>query len=720
MIFVDNDIIKLNTPSTCLILQKAGSVVKMLHYGKKLRNGNFDLLSRNASQDAWANGYAISHFGKYDYREPLVLLENSDGTFTSYFEFEEAGLLESKPELAGLPASYGAAKTLELTFRDKRNHVCLKQRFSVFNDCDAIATSVSIVNDGAGDVRIKRCMSLQLDLPEANYAMHTFDGYWGRERAMHVTSLTAGIHCVDSKCGASSSFHNPYVLFEKTGRQQEFIAVNLVYSGNHKEIGEVSPFGRTRILTGINDFCFDWPLKPGEQFDAPEAVMCWGKTIRQVTEGMHDFVSGHIVRGAYKNAPRPIVYNNWEATYFDCRMDTVQTLADQAAGLGMELFVLDDGWFGKRVDESSSMGDWYDNRDKYPDGIAALAAGIRQKGMKFGIWMEPEMISEDSDIYRAHPEYAMRIPRGSNWYQRSQLMLDITKPEVRDYVVGQVNDVLSRTGAEYLKWDFNRLMTDVYTDRGSIYGTYFHKYILGLYDMASRIVKANPTVLFESCASGGARFDLGLMCFMPQVWTSDNTEAKDRVYIQEGSLYGYPENVMSCHVSICPNHQNGKSTAIESRFNVAAAGLLGYEMDLGKCSQKELETIRDQIVFYKQHRELLQYGRYIRLDSFWDGKYSGWMKVSEDQNHAIATVVVKEYMLEDGDYLFRFDGLDPEKRYSVKMRPQHNVEKVQEYTAYGDLLMTLGLNFGNVFDDTDRQENSNSIASRLFVIESLD
>ncbi len=719
MIYINNDIYKLNTPSTCLIFKKVGDELRQVYYGEKLHNGSYDILTANASADAYLNGYAISHFGKYDYREPLVLLTNSDGTFTSYFAFEGHKILEEKPELEGLPASYGSSKTLEFTFTDRRNQVKLLQRFTVFLDCDVIATSVSLINEGAGDLRIQRCMSLQLDLPEANYNLYTFDGYWGRERYQHVTELCAGVHYVDSKCGASSSFHNPFVMLHKRERQSGYIAVNLIYSGNHKEIAEVSPFNRTRLLAGINDFAFDYPLPAGQRFDSPEAVMCYSQSRDGMISATHAFVQAHIIRGTYQNALRPIVYNNWEATYFDCREATVTQLAAQAAELGMELFVLDDGWFGNRVDESSSMGDWFDNRQKYPDGIAALARKINAMGMKFGIWMEPEMISENSELYRAHPEYAMRIPNADNWFQRQQMILDLTNPKVQDHVVAQVNAVISRTGAEYLKWDFNRLMTDVYSYKGRVYGTYFHDYVRALYSIVARIVAANPHVLFESCASGGARFDLGLMCYMPQVWTSDNTEAKDRVYIQEGSLWGYPQSVMSCHVSICPNHQNNKTTSIESRFNVAAAGLLGYELDLGKCTPWELETISKQIAFYKEHRQLLQFGRYIPLDSFFDGKYAGWMKVSEDRSHAIATVVVKEYMLEDNGYLFRFAGLDPDRLYTVEMRPQSNVEQVQHYSAYGDVLMSLGLNFGDVFDDTDRKENSNSIASRMFIIRSV-
>lgn len=720
MILIENDIYQLNTPTSSLIFRKSGTELKMLHYGRKLHSGDFELFSRNTCADDCANSFAMSQFGRYDYREPMVLIAHADGTFTSYFEFESVGILEEKPALTGLPSSYGESQTLELTYRDRRNAVKLLQRFSVFADCDVIATSVSLINEGSDDIRIKRCMSLQLDLPETDYAIHTFDGYWARERFLHTTQLAAGVHYVDSKCGASSSMHNPYVLIEKNKRQKEFIALNLVYSGNHKEIGEVSPFGKTRLLTGINDFAFDWKLEPGQRFDTPEAVFCRAETVDGVTAAMHRFVGEHIIRGKFKHAPRPIVYNNWEATYFDCRAERVKELAAQAAALGMELFVLDDGWYGARKDESSSMGDWTDNREKYPEGIHALADHIKGLGMQFGIWMEPEMVSQNSELYRAHPDYAMMIPGGNNWYQRQQLMLDITRRDVQDHVVEQVCGVLRRTGADFLKWDFNRLMTDIYSVSGTVYGEYFHRYIMGLYSIVSRILEANPDVLFESCASGGARYDLGLMCYMPQVWTSDNTEAKDRVYIQEGSLYGYPESVMSCHVSICPNHQNGKTTAIESRFNVAAAGLLGYEMDLSKCTPADREAILGQTAFYKEHRALLQYGHYIRLDSFYDGKYAGWMKVSEDRRYAIATVVVKEFMLEDCGYLFRFDGLDPDALYSVEMRSQNNLKDAQKYTARGDLLMTLGLNFGNIFEDTDRQENSNSIASRMFVIKAID
>lgn len=421
----------------------------------------------------------------------------------------------------------------------------------------------------------------------------------------------------------------------------------------------------------------------------------------------------------FANKPRPILLNNWEATYFNFDLEKLTELLQKAKAAGIELFVLDDGWFGCRNDDSSSLGDWLIENPKVRGGIAGFSTLVKAAGLKFGIWMEPEMVSENSELFRAHPEYAMANHRPPV-ARRNQLMLDLTNSEVCDYVVRAVSGVIERYGVDYIKWDYNRNMTDMYGRGIENQGEYFHRYICGLYGILSKIRSTYPGVLFESCASGGNRYDLGMLYFMPQIWASDNTDAFDRLFIQEGTLYGYPQNSMGAHVSACPNHQTGNSTSIENRFNVAALGLLGYELDLSKLSEKEFSAVKEQVDYYKARRTLVQRGNYYRLDSAFKGNYAGAIIVSEDKSEALAFVAVQRKITGVLGYRFFLKGLDGNKKYRVEVRKQCDVEKSIIFTACGNALMSGSVFFGDLFDENSRSENSASLASRLVYLKEID
>lgn len=712
-----NGYIKIDTKNTSLILYNDAGLLKKIYYGSRLNDGeDFSVLHQYDCTDSFTRKTVNSSFGEYDFRESFVLVQNGGKSFTNRFIFQGHRIFPGKPVIEGLPSSHGGKETVELLFKERDTDLVLKQYLTVFDDCDVIAAGSIIENNTDAAVDVCRLMSLQLDLDGVDYELLTFDGSWARERLMSRHGLKCGIHITDSKCGASSSYHNPFIMLNGKNTAGGCYGFNLVYSGNHKEIVEISPFNLTRVLVGMNDFMFNWRLEPGKAFQAPEAVMAYGADEQAVTSQMHRFVNNHIIRGKHAKKPRPVVFNNWEATYFNFTYDKLLALADIAKDLGLELFVLDDGWFGKRNGEDCSMGDWYANIEKLPKGLAGLAAEIRKRGMEFGFWVEPEMVSEDSELYRRHPEYAMRIPGRSPWLQRSELMLDYMNPEVRDYIVNVLSEAIESCDAKYIKWDFNRLMTDVYSPNGAAATEYFHRYVLGLYAVLDRLTKKFPEVLFEGCASGGARYDLGMLCFMPQIWTSDNTEACDRIFIQEGTLYGYPQSTMSAHMSICPNHQNKKSTSIENRFNVAAAGVFGFEMDFTECCKDDLDAMRRHVEFYKAHRELLTYGMYHKLYSAFSGDYAGWIVVSEDRQEAIATIAVIHSKTNFPYYRFGFTGLDPAIRYRVEMRNQSNVGRFEPFVAWGDLLNEKVMNFGDIFDVTDREKHSDSIATRMFYI----
>ena len=686
--------IRLDTAATTLVIR--ADTAEYLYYGQRLGGGDIAAIPS-------AGKKLFSCPGTNDYTEYSLLFESADGGFAADLQFSKARVLAEKPEIPGLPSSYGDGKTLELKYVDAASRLSLFLYYTAFDNSDVIAVSSRLVNGTRKPVRLRRLMSLQLDLT-GDYSVVTFDGGWAHERQRHERDAGCGIFVNDSKSGYSSHAHNPFI---EVKNEYGVYGFNLVYSGNHKETVERGTDGRTRVLVGINDYMFDWALPVGETFSSPEAVMCWAPDEDALSLRMHAFVGEHIVRGKWKRRERPVLVNNWEGTYFDFNEEKLLSIAAAAKEAGAELFVLDDGWFGHRNDDTSSLGDWYDNVEKTGGGLASLADKVRAMGLSFGIWVEPEMISEDSDLYRAHPNYAMKLPGRKPVRLRNQLMLNMADERVQNFVVRTICDVIARSNADYVKWDFNRSMTDCY-GKGIPSGEYFHRYMLGYYRVVCKITKRFPFVLFEGCAGGGGRLDLGSLCFFSQYWTSDNTDARERIAIQSGTSYGYPQTVMGAHVSACPNHQTGASNSLEARFNVACEGLLGYELDLTKLSEEERAEIASQISFYKENRKLLQFGDHYRLQ----GKNTaGFITVSKDRNAAIAVVNLLEWHPGDPVPCIRLKGLNPAANYEVSVREGDWVRCIG-----GDVLMQADIPLPGLFDFEAAKRWSGGIMSRMYIL----
>ncbi len=694
MIKKNGNIFRLETENTTLILR--ADTAEYLYYGKKTEAAGDVTVLRGRPRRF------VSCLGKdAEYSEQAVSVFNADGGFVSDFLFSKARILSEKPEIPGLPSSYGEGKTLELKYIDKTKlTLCLY--YTVFEDGDVIAVSSRLFNGSKKDVRIRRLMSLRLDLCGTDYEIITFNGSWARERSKFSRAIGSGIFANESKKGASSHENNPFVMVRNDAGVYAF---NLVYSGNHKELFESDVrFGTTRVFIGMNDYMFDWKLAPGDSFSSPEAVMCFAPDEDTMSLRMHAFVREHIVRGKWKKRERPVLVNNWEGTYFGFNEEKLLAMARSAADLGAELFVLDDGWFGRRDDSSSSLGDWCDYSEKLGGSLASLADKIRALGLSFGIWVEPEMISENSDLYRSHPNFAMKIPGREPFRQRNQLMLNLADERVQNYIVRTIGDVIARSGASYVKWDFNRAFTDCY-GKGILPGEYYHRYMLGYYSVVSRLMKKFPFVLFEGCAGGGGRFDLGNMCYFPQFWTSDDTDARERTEIQAGSSYGYPQTVMGAHVSACPNHQTGNNTPLSARFNVACGGLLGYELDVTMFSDEERRAVSEQISFYKENRKLLQFGEHYRLEA---ENVRGFITVGKDRSEAVAVVNVVAYRPAMPVPVVRFKGLNASALYEVGLRGTDF-----RFVLSGDLLMNGNIPLDSVLRLMPRE--SGSIVSGMFI-----
>lgn len=550
-----------------------------------------------------------------DARPPAIAVEYGSGSLT--LDLKVIGSRVMKGKVLSFPAHAlpsDSTETLEIELSDRLLPILVTLRYTVYPECDVILRSARIANGTGNPVIIREAASLSLDIPSDGWKLHSFDGAWARERHENVRPLLPGTVVIDSRLGCSGNEHNPLVYLEN-GRGEVY-GFNLIYSGNHRETVSVSPFGRTRVTQGINPFLFSWKLMPGESFETPEAIMTYsGDGIESAAQSFHSFIRTSIVRGSWKDRERPVLINNWEATYFDFTEERLLELADEAAALGIELFVLDDGWFGHRRDDRRGLGDWWPQPERLPDGLEGLSEKIRSRGLLFGIWVEPEMISIDSDLYRQHPDWVIAQPGRDPLPCRHQFVLDLSRPEVREYLFRCLSEVFRKGSVSYVKWDMNRTITDTFSSDPSVrlQGEVQHRYILGLYDLMGRLAEAFPGILFEGCASGGNRYDLGMLCFMPQIWTSDNTDVHDRVVIEEGTLRGYPQSTMGAHVSASPGHQSMRVSRIDSRFAVAAFGVLGYELDLTKLNDEDKGAIKRQICFYKKYRRILQQGRFSSL-----------------------------------------------------------------------------------------------------------
>jgi alpha-galactosidase len=585
--------------------------------------------------------------GTGDFRIPALIVEQSDGSSVLQLRYAGHSVRAGKSPLHLLPSTYvesdREADSVEVMLEDARSGIRAELLFTIFKELPVIARSARIHNGGSEPATLRCAMSASLDLPESEWRFLHLSGAWGRERHVIEGPLTRGQKSIGSVRGASGHQHNPFLALcrpHTTEAAGECIGLSLVYSGNFLAEVEVDIFDTCRIRLGINPDAFYWRLEPGDTFVVPEAVLAHSSQgLDDLSDAFHRLYRKHLVRGVWRDQVRPVLINNWEATFFDFTEEKIVELAEAGRELGMELFVLDDGWFGNRNDDTSSLGDWTVNLRKLPSGIDGLARQIEALGMKFGIWVEPEMVSQHSALFEAHPDWAVGIPGRAKTESRNQYVLDFTRAEVVDHLCVTLSDLLSSAPITYVKWDMNRDITEPFSSTlpARRQGEFFHRYMLGVYELYARLTAAFPTILFESCAGGGGRFDPGLLAFAPLTWASDNTDPVERLKIQWGTSICYPLDSMAAHVSPVPNHQVGRVTPIDTRAAVAFFGVLGYEIDLTRLTDEERAAIRNEVAFYKEHRQLFQRGRLRRLLSPFgsDASDVAWMVVADDRSRAI-------------------------------------------------------------------------------------
>mgnify|MGYP003099177398 FL=1 len=683
-------------------------------------------------------------YGTGDYRSPAVTIAQENGSRIIDFKYAGHEIYSGKKEILPLPATYvegkEEAETLEVTLHDNVMDTDLILSYTIYEAYPVITRNIKFVHKGKEKIVLERAMSASVEFLDMDYEMVQLSGGWSRERYVKNRKLEMGIQSIQSLngtcCGAE---HNPFLALKRphtTESQGEVYGFSLVYSGNYLGQVEVSTFDMTRVMMGINPEDFSWELKSGESFQTPEVVMVYSdKGLNKMSQTYHRLYRKRLMHGEWRDKARPILLNNWEATYFDFNEEKILTIAKKAKEAGVELFVLDDGWFGARNDDYRGLGDWYVNLEKLPDGISGLSKKVEELGLKFGLWVELEMVNKDSDLYRAHPDWIISAPNRFESHARHQNVLDFSRKEVVDYIYEMIAKVIRESSISYIKWDMNRYMSEPYS-KGSApceQGKVMHKYILGVYDLYTRLTTEFPHILFESCASGGARFDPAMLYFAPQTWCSDDTDASERTKIQYGTSYVYPIVSMGSHVSAVPNHQMHRITPIETRANVAYFGTFGYELDLNLLSDAEIETVKKQIAFMKEHRELIQMdGDFYRLLSPFEGNETAWMVVSSDKTQAVAAFYQRLNKVNASWLRLKLDGLDANTKYEVScdMAPVasydakiaeaygHKTEEdsVKTYQAYGDELMSAGI----PIDREELNKKGGDFASLLYTLKKVD
>ena len=683
-------------------------------------------------------------YGTGDYRNPALTVRQENGSEIVDFKYVSHEIYGGKKKLAGLPATYTEsdeeATSLDITLHDSVMDTDLVLTYSVYEDYPVITRSARLVQKGDQKIRLENVMSAAVEFPDMDYEMIHLSGAWARERYVKTRKLEMGTQAVQSLAGTgSSSEQNPFIALKRphtTEDTGEVFGFSFVYSGNFLAQVEVSTYEMTRVMMGINPQGFSWELSRDEEFQTPEVVMVYSdKGLNGMSQAYHRLYRDRLMRGKWRNHARPILLNNWEATYFDFNEEKILNIAKKAKEVGVELFVLDDGWFGTRNDDYQGLGDWFVNKNKLPNGISGLSRKIEEMGLKFGLWVELEMVNKNSDCYRAHPDWLIGAPDRFESHSRHQHVLDFSRPEVVDFIYDSISKVIEESSISYIKWDMNRYMSEPFSRGASAadQGKTMHKYILGVYELYTRLTERFPDILFESCASGGARFDPGMLYFAPQTWTSDDTDASERTKIQYGTSYVYPIVSMGSHVSAVPNHQLYRTTPIETRANVAYFGTFGYELDLNLLSDAEMASVKKQIAFMKEYRELIQVdGDFYRLLSPFEGNETAWMVVSQDKTQAVAALYQRLNKVNASWLRLKLEGLDPDAKYQVScdLTPSSSFDtelakrygydtegnQVKTYEAYGDELMRAGI-------PVDRQElnkKGGDFASLLYTIKKVD
>lgn len=709
----NNFILHTNSTTYCFCVCRSGQL-EHLYYGRRIEVTNAEAFrEKHAFEPGNAIVYSqedpslclenlkleVSGMGKGDLREPFVELRYPDGNRTTDFIYESAEINEGGLCLKSLPTAYGAEQTLTVKMRDRNYPVELFLTYSVYPSCDVITRSAKLISHLEKPVILSRLMSTQLDIQGFGLRITTFHGGWAREMERVDTVVKNGTYVNQTRAGVTSSRANNFVMLSnpETGEDSgEAFGCHLIYSGSHYEALDVNAYEKSRFISGIQPADFSWTIEKDDCFEAPEAAMTYSNDgFGGMSRNLHEFIREHIVRGVWQHKARPILINSWESAYFNFKEKDLCKLAKTAKNLGIELFVMDDGWFGKRNDDTSSLGDWQANEKKLPNGLKGIAEKITSMGMDFGIWVEPEMVSEDSDLYRTHPDWAVAAPNpgaANNPSElserkqalgRHQLFLDFTREEVRSYIIQKMREIFSTKGISYVKWDMNRIFSDQYSAilPPERQGEFAHRYILGLYEVIGTLTREFPNILFEGCASGGNRFDLGILCYMPQIWASDNTDAISRLSIQEGYSYGYPMSVLGAHISGCPNHQTLRVTPLETRFNVAAFGLLGYECNLTEMTKEELAEIKEEIEIYKGWRGLFFTGDFYRIQS---GRMTKWAVVSKDKSRAVGMIAQKMTRPNQVYEELKMKGLDEKKSYHF-----YNRKLRYHVKEFGSLVNTI-------------------------------
>lgn len=713
--------------------------IENLYYGKRIKDReDFSYLHEEISRSLTSVNvpepgvlsmeYTKQEYPSYgtgDYRSPAFTVLQEDGSRISAFAYVGHNIFNGKKELKPLPATYTEsdeeAQTLEIILYDDLIDTELVLSYTIYEAYPVITRNARFTQKGTEKIVLERALSMSMEFGDMDFEMVHLAGAWARERYVKTRKLEMGIQSIQNLHGTGSSAeHNPFLALKRphtTESQGEVYGFSLVYSGNFLAQTEVTTFDLTRVTMGIHPEGFSWELNQGETFQTPEVVMVYSdQGLNKMSQVYHRLYRTRLMRGYWRDKARPILLNNWEATYFDFNEEKILNIAKKAKEVGVELFVLDDGWFGARNDDYRGLGDWYVNLEKLPDGISGLSRKIEAMGLKFGLWVELEMVNKDSDLYRAHPDWIIGAPGRFESHGRHQHVLDFSRKEVVDYIYEMISKVLRESSISYIKWDMNRYMSEPYSRGASAahQGMVMHKYILGVYDLYTRLTTEFPEILFESCASGGARFDPAMLYFAPQTWTSDDTDASERVKIQYGTSMVYPVVSMGSHVSAVPNHQLLRTTPLETRGNVAYFGTFGYELDLNLLSDEEIEMVKKQITFMKQYRDLIQVeGDFYRMLSPFAGNDAAWMVVSRDQTEAIAGFYQRLNKINASWLRLRLQGLSEDSLYEVS---RNVLGETKSYQAYGSELMYAGI----PIDREELNEKGGDFASLLYVLKKIE
>ena len=710
-----NRVFKLDTEHTSYVMAVVDNegFLGHVYYGAKISDTDVAYLLRtdenpmvpsknNRDRSSFLDTFPMEYPGNGvgDYRESAIAVLDKNGHSAVQFFYRSHQIFDGKKKIPGLPASFAKeteCQTLEIVTEDPVLGLEAVLVYTVFAGSDVITRSVRVTNHEAETIALTKVMSASFDMDAEGYEMLTLHGSWARERQIEQRPVGYGKQSVSSVRGESSHQEHPFVALvskDATEDQGKVYGVHFVYSGNFLAQVEKNQFDTLRVMMGIHPQDFCWELKQNETFYAPETVLVFsGNGLGGMTRNLHDFYRSHMIRSPYKNKKRPILINNWEATYFDFNTEKLIAIAKEAKKCGIEMLVMDDGWFGRRNDDNTSLGDWQVNEEKITGGLKHLVDEVNVIGLQFGIWFEPEMISPDSKLYEKHPDWAIELPDRTPCRSRNQFVLDLSRKEVRDYVYEAVASVLRSANIAYVKWDMNRQLTDL----GSSFldekhqGELMHRYVLGVYELQERLMTEFPDLLLENCSGGGARFDPGMLYYSPQIWCSDDTDAIERLEIQEGTALIYPLCSMGAHVSVCPNHTVGRVTPFTTRGHVALAGTFGYELDITKLPEEERKLIPEQTAMYHKYHELIRDGEYYRILSYRENHRSDcWAVASEDKNEVLVTYVQVLAQVNMPSRKVRLRGFDPAKKYRL--------EGTDEVYS-GEMLMNAGFRMKDFWGD---------------------